>query len=219
MRSKLITVIVPCWNYGMFLRECLNSLLAQTVLPAKIIIANDCSTDDSHDIAQEYLDFYPGQFVLMENTERLGTIANENQASEYVGTPWMFYLDADDKLDKTYIEKCEKIINESDDNLMVVYSDMMKFGLWEGVWPVADWDPEALRSGNYINGHSVFRTGVFRAIGKLKEGPGFEDHQMWVDMMDFDKAFYGVHIPEPLVWYRRHDRGHRTDKTDLTTRA
>ena len=216
-QTNKITVIVPCWNYGMFLRECLDSILASTVLPHEIIVADDCSSDDSQQIGVEY-GLKHRLVKPMRNMERLGTVANENQAAKFVSTPWMFFLDADDKIDPTYIEKVLKVIDERDEKLMVVYSDMQKFGLWDGVWAVSEWDPVALRTGNYINGHSVLRKDLFDRIGGLKDNGNFEDHQMWVDMMDLDKEFYGVHIPEALIWYRRHDFGHRTDKSDITKR-
>ena len=222
MRSDLISVIVPSWNYGCFLEECLASLTGQTLQPAEIIIADDCSSDNTPQIS---IDFKHAQaqegasVMLLRNAVRLGTIENENRAARRVRTPWFFYLDADDKLDATYIEKCEAVIKRSDENLFVVYSDMKKFGLWDGDWVCSDWDREALRQGNYINGHSVLRKDLFEKVGGLKDNGHFEDHWMWVEMMDLNPAFYGVHIPELLVWYRRHDRGHRTDHTDLPTRS
>lgn len=217
MRTDKITVIVPCWNYGMFLRECLDSLLAQSVLPHEIIIADDASTDDSPQIAVEYSMEHSFIRPLRSMTRR-GTIINENEAAKQVRTEWMFFLDADDKLDPTYIEKVLQAIESRDDKLFVVYSDMRKFGLWEGNWVVSDWNREALRQGNFINGHSVFRKDLFDRIGGLKDNGHFEDHWMWVEMMELDPAFYGVRIPEPLVWYRRHDYGHRTDNSDISKR-
>lgn len=218
MRSELITVIVPCWNYGLFLRECLDSVLSQTLQPAKIVFTDDHSTDDSVAIALEYQKQFAPLPILLNETRR-GTIINENDAAKYVDTPWFFYLDADDKLDPTYIEKCEAVIKRSDEKLFVVYSDMKKFGLWDGDWVCSEFDRNALRQGNFINGHSVLRKDLFDRIGGLKDNGHFEDHWMWVEMMDLDPDFYGVRIPEMLVWYRRHDRGHRTDHTDVTIRA
>lgn len=213
-----ITVIVPCWNYGMFLEECLDSLVNQTVKPAKIIIANDASTDDTLAIANRYKEHFPELFVILTQEKRVGTIKNENSAAELVDTPWMFFLDADDKVKKDYIEKVLKVIENNDEFLFVVYSDMVKFGNWEGVWNVAEFNRGALFTGNYINGHSVFKTNLFRQVGGLKDNGNFEDHQLWVDIMNLDERYYGKRIPEALVWYRRHDHGHRTDKNDIDKR-
>lgn len=225
MKTDKITVIIPCWNYGMFLRECLDSVLAQTVKPGHIIFADDCSTDNSLDIANEYFtragegEFGDIRFTIQHNVERLGTIGNENRAAGSVGSPWLFFLDADDKIEPTYIEKALEVIGSHNENLMVVYSDMLKFGNWEGVWVCAEWNREQLRVGNFINGHSLLRKDLFDRIGGLKDNGHFEDHWMWVEMMDLDPALYGVRIPEPLVLYRRHDYGHRTDHSDIGKRS
>lgn len=217
-RTDKISVIIPCWNYGMFLKECIESVLAQTVLPHQIIIADDNSTDRSRHIATEYALEYPDLITVLLNERQYGTIENENRASQEVETEWMFFLDADDKIDPTYIEKGLKAMEEHGEKLAIVYSDMMKFGLWDGVWATSDWNPEALRTGNYINGHAFIRVSVFREIGGLRDTGSYEDHQMWVDMIDLKKEYYGLRIPEALVYYRRHDYGHRTDKTDLEKR-
>ena len=218
-QTNRVTVIVPCWNYGMFLKECIDSILAQTILPFEIIIANDCSTDNTQEIAETYQTERPELFTVINNKFRFGTIGNENNASELVKTEWFFYVEADDKIEPTYIEKALNVIDKSDEKLAIVYSDMLKFGLWDGVWITSDWNPEALRTGNYINGHSFIRTSVFKEIGGLRDTGSYEDHQMWVDMLDLNKGYYGVRIPEPLVLYRRHDKGHRTDRDDIAKRS
>lgn len=220
MRSNITTCIVVNWNYGMFLRECLDSIINQTVQPQRIIIADDASTDSSHGIIAEYAERYPGFIVPIINLMRVGTIANENAAAELVDTKYMFYMDADDTAEPTYLEKCERVImNANDDKLAIVYSDMMKFGDWSGLWAVIDWDPISLRQGNYINGHSVVLKKAFDSVGGLRDTGGFEDHQLWVDLIDKDPSYYGVHIPEPLINYRRHRFGHRTGNTDINTRS
>src|SRR3990167_5972559 len=125
-----VSVIIPNWNYGMFLREAIESVLKQTLLPKQIIITDDCSTDESRDIIQEYCAKYPFLVVAILNPERYGTIKNENDAMGVVTAPWAFYLDADDYVDPTYIEKAVQVIEDHYDKLAIVYSDMMKVGNW-----------------------------------------------------------------------------------------
>lgn len=217
-KTNKVSCVLVNWNYGMFLRECLDSLVNQTVIPDKIILSDDNSTDSSKQIFEEYIERYPDLFIKSYNDTRLGTIPNENKGALLVETPYFFFMDADDTLDLTYVEKCLRIFETRDDKCVIVYSDMMRFGNWSGVWAVIDWDSEALRQGNYINGHSMMLAQAFRDIGGLRDTGGFEDHQMWVDFLDLNRDYYGVHIPEALVNYRRHNYGHRTNKTDIETR-
>ena len=223
IKTDQITVLITNWNYGCFLREAIDSVLAQTVLPARIIIADDGSTDESLSIENEYVHAYPDLIMINRQEKRGGLCKNLNDSIKHVETPFFCALAADDKFAPTYIEKALEKISSNDEKLFVVYSDMIKFGNWDGIWAVIDWDEQALRQGNYINGHSVIRKSIFDEVGGYRtEVNGnesfFEDYYLYVDIINLNKGYYGVHIPEPLVFYRRHDRGHRTDQTDLTTR-
>ena len=52
MNQGLISVIVPCYNQGIYLKETIQSALASTYRPLEIIIINDGSTDDSLELAR-----------------------------------------------------------------------------------------------------------------------------------------------------------------------
>jgi glycosyltransferase involved in cell wall biosynthesis len=199
----------------MFLRECLDSLLEQTHLPHKIIITDDNSTDNSLEIAKEYEQMFPDIVQVIYNEERLGTIENENRATEFIDTEWFFFLDADDYIHPEYIEKCVQVAEKGVDKLAVVYSDMMRVGNWSGLWKMKPWDVNELRASNYINGHSLIKTSVFRELGRLVEHPT-EDWHLWLRMAD--AGYHGAYIPEPLIYYRRHNHGHRTDGSDIIKR-
>lgn len=220
MQTNEITVIITNWNYGMFLKEAIESVLNQTVCPKEIIIADDGSTDNSLEIETEYLKNYPELIRLSRQDTRRGLCNNLNTAIATVTTPFFCSLAADDKFDPTYIEKALKVIHEkNDDKLFVVYCDMIKFGNWDGLWTVMDWDEAHLRQGNYINGHAVISKRIFDEVGGYRtEVNGsqhfFEDYYLYIDIINLNKGYYGVRIPEALVWYRRHDQGHRTDNTD-----
>lgn len=224
MNTDKATVIITNWNYGMFLREAIESVLAQTMLPKEIIIADDASTDGSLEIAQEYVDKYPDLFrIARVAPTRAGLPKNLNFAVSLVETPWFCALAADDKFKPTYIERCAEFF-DSDARLAIIYSDMEKFGNWSGVWQVSDWNEDILRAGNYINGHAFIKKSVFDEVhGYRPEVNGsqdfFEDFFLWIDIIDLKKGYYGRRVPEPLVMYRRHDFGHRTDRTDITKRS
>lgn len=53
-RYAKISVIVPIYNVEKYLRKCLDSLVSQTYSDLEIILVNDCSTDSSLEICQEY---------------------------------------------------------------------------------------------------------------------------------------------------------------------
>ena len=53
--NPVVSVIIPCYNYGHFLTEAINSVLAQTFQEWECIIVNDGSTDCTEKVANEYV--------------------------------------------------------------------------------------------------------------------------------------------------------------------
>ena len=47
-----VDIVVPCYNYGRYLRQCVDSLLTQEGVDVRVLIIDDCSTDDSPEIAR-----------------------------------------------------------------------------------------------------------------------------------------------------------------------
>lgn len=52
--GNLVSVIVPIYNAELYLQECLDSILIQTYRPLEVVLFNDCSTDDSFNIANNW---------------------------------------------------------------------------------------------------------------------------------------------------------------------
>jgi len=76
-----VSVVIPCFNYGRFLSQAVDSVLAQTLAPQELVIVNDGSTDDTLAIAQSYADQHDHIRVLditnrdMPNALNAGLIA------------------------------------------------------------------------------------------------------------------------------------------------
>ena len=168
MQTEKLTVVITNWNYGMFLREAIESVLAQTVLPKQIIFADDGSTDNSIEIYREYMEKYPNLFRLSAVTHRQGLPENLRRSADLVQTEWVCFLAADDLFKPTYIERCAEFF-DSDPRLAILYSDMQKFGNWDGIWQVSEWNEDILRRGNYINGHACFRMQAYRDAGGYRK--------------------------------------------------
>ena len=69
-----ISCIVPNYNHESFLRERLDSILAQTRLPDEVILLDDCSTDGSRDILREYAALHP-RLMRFSRRLRLGVVS------------------------------------------------------------------------------------------------------------------------------------------------
>lgn len=97
--SNLITVIVPVYNVELYIEECLESLVSQTVQFDEIILINDGSTDKSHLICEEYCQKYPYLRLIDQMNKGLGETRNIG-ISQARGD-YIVFVDADD-----YVEAC-----------------------------------------------------------------------------------------------------------------
>jgi len=90
-----IDVIVPCYNYGRYLQDCVSSVLSQDGCDARILIVDDCSTDDSlataHAIASG-----DARVEVLGHPVNLGLNATINDGIDWVSAPYMLVLSADD---------------------------------------------------------------------------------------------------------------------------
>lgn len=96
MSSKpLISVIVPVYNAGPYLRECLDSLAAQTVGDIEVICIDDGSTDSSGAICREYAGRNPGMFRYIYKENEGQAVARNIGLDAATGT-YIAFSDADD---------------------------------------------------------------------------------------------------------------------------
>ncbi len=73
MREPLpyrITIVVPSYNQGVFIRETLRSLVDQQYPNLEVIVQDGGSTDGAVEIAQEFVERYPGTFLLHVQKDR-----------------------------------------------------------------------------------------------------------------------------------------------------
>ena len=99
-RQINVSVITPCYNGARFLAQTLASVLEQTRPPLEVLVVDDGSTDDSATIAES---FGPPVRVIRQPNQG-ESVARNRALSEARGTHVLF-LDADDLLEKTSLER------------------------------------------------------------------------------------------------------------------
>lgn len=102
-RHAKISVIVPVYNVEKYLRKCLDSLSAQTYPNLEIILVNDCSTDSSLEICQEYQQKYP-QIKLFSNDKNRGLSYSRNKGVKEATGSYLGFIDSDDYVPLNYYE-------------------------------------------------------------------------------------------------------------------
>jgi glycosyltransferase involved in cell wall biosynthesis len=104
--SPLVSIGVPVYNGGPFLRECLDSILEQTYANWECIIVNNCSKDDTLEIAQEYAN-KDKRFSVIDNKDFLNVMQNWNETYAHVSphTEYFKIVPADDWLFPEFLEE------------------------------------------------------------------------------------------------------------------
>lgn len=100
----MTSIIVPIYNAAAYLRQCLDSLQAQTVTDWEAILVDDASTDDSADIAAEYVQ-KDARFCLLQQAYNQGQSAARNRGLAQAKGEYIAFLDSDDWWDKDYLEQ------------------------------------------------------------------------------------------------------------------
>lgn len=91
----MVTVVTVSYNSGRFIRDTLDSVLAQDFADFEYIIADDASTDDTWEIISGYKD---ARIVAYRNEGNLGEYANRNKAIGLAKGRYLFFVDGDDIL-------------------------------------------------------------------------------------------------------------------------
>lgn len=196
-----VSVIVPCFNYGRFLAETVESVLVQTLPPHQIIVVDDGSTDDTAEVAARYADRI--QFIQQENR---GVSAARNNGIDNATGNWLAFLDADDVWEPEFLARLRPICI---DNPLpaIVFTDYRTFGTVDGLQHPSDslrtWDPEKYLLSPYIS--------VMPSATVVRAGFGVRFPE-WAGSHDEDAIFFNdvAHlgpvrcVAEPLMRYRKH---------------
>lgn len=111
--SKL-SIIVPVYNTANKLSKCLDSLVNQTIKDIEIIIVNDGSTDNSEEIINQYKEKY-SNLIKYYKKENEGVAKTRNFGIEKANSDYILFVDSDDYIDITLIEKLKPYINRNID--------------------------------------------------------------------------------------------------------
>lgn len=116
-KNNVLSVIIPIYNAEIYLEECLNSVLNQSMKEIEIICVNDGSTDNSYDILKRYQEKYKN--IVLINQENQGvnaarSIGLKNATGEYIA-----WVDADDYVEKNMYEKMYKLAKKSNLDIVI----------------------------------------------------------------------------------------------------
>lgn len=105
--NPLVSICIPTYNGAKYLKECLDSVLAQTFDDFEVLLVDDGSSDNTVAIAREYAD-RDKRVRVQQNDRNLGLVNNWNRCVEFARGEWIKFLFQDDFMKETCIEKLLK---------------------------------------------------------------------------------------------------------------
>ena len=110
MESSLISVVIPAYNAGCFLPDCLDSLVKQKYTNWEAVLVDDGSTDDSLAICEEYA--RKDSRIRVFHKENGGVSRARNYGIEKARGGWITFMDADDTISSDYFpEKLDQDVD------------------------------------------------------------------------------------------------------------
>ena len=104
-----ISIYIPAYNAEKTIKECIDSILAQTIKPKKILIINDNSNDKTMDILLSYGD----KIEIINNKKNMGVGYGRNLAVNHLQTKYIASIDADVELTKNWTKI---LVSKSEEN-------------------------------------------------------------------------------------------------------
>jgi glycosyltransferase involved in cell wall biosynthesis len=105
-----IDVIIPSYNYGSFLDQCVDSVLSQVGVDVRVLIIDDASPDDTAAVAAALARSDP-RVTFVRHSDNKGHIATYNEGIEWASADYMLILSADDYLLPGALERATNLMN------------------------------------------------------------------------------------------------------------
>lgn len=219
----LVTIGVPSYNNAAYVIKTLNSAIDQTYNNIELIIIDDCSTDNSYQIIENWREENNVNIQMFRNETNLGISKTMNLLLKYATGKYFQKLDADDILLNDKIEKQVSILENSGTDVALAYADILlmdeRDDLIEECYlkrigstgKVGDDVFLSLLNKNHIPCTSVLlKTTILKNEGGFNENLDlYEDWDLWLRL---SLKYHFKYIHEPLSYYRIHKDSQMLDE-------
>ncbi|WP_372757806.1 glycosyltransferase family 2 protein [Mariniflexile sp.] len=210
MQPKL-SIIITCYNLGLYLEEALASVLNYSSKEQiEIIVVNDGSTDDLTINALKRIEQkFPEIYILNQDNQGLAKARNNGIAMS--NGKYIIPLDADNKLRHAFISQSISLF-DLDASIDVIYGDAQFFGNKNSIWRNKKLDITEMLLSNHIDACAAFRKSTWDKVGRYDESMpimGFEDWDLWLRMLVQGCGFF--YSEEVYFDYRVRDNSMLSD--------
>lgn len=218
----LLSVIVPCYNYGRYLNDCINSLIGgptslgeaagQTLQSFEVIVVDDASTDETPEIMSELCDLTKGIRGYRLDTNQ-GTAHTLNYGIERAVGQFITFLSADDMREPWSLEALVRSCQAHPHSF--AYDDVWLFFHNKRVkqWSMEDYDFESLIYKNQVHAGIVYPKQAWQEVGGY---PGImnDGREDWAFNVALGvHGWCGEHIRQYGYLYRRENQNRSLTNT------
>ncbi|MBW4695443.1 MAG: glycosyltransferase [Lyngbya sp. HA4199-MV5] len=201
----VVSIISSFFNAHQYFEETFQSVINQTFQNFEWIMVDDCSSDPAAIALFQRLPTKSSKIKTLQHDVNQGLSAGRNTAIAHAQGKYFFFIDLDDLIDPTYIEKCVLFL-ETHPDFSIVNSYSVGFQAQEYWWHHEFDQPARFIEQNWVTGRLLYRKSDFDRLG------GFDaDLKVYGDWERWLKAIVngqkGWTIPEYLDCYRRTDSG------------
>jgi glycosyltransferase involved in cell wall biosynthesis len=211
--APTVSFVVPCYKLAHLLGECLSSIMSQSYGHFEALILDDCSPDNTPEVARS---FHDPRVVHIRNERNLGHLRNYNHGIELARGKYIWLISADDRLRRSYI--LERYIKVMEANPRVGYACCPAISLdksdeahlegsvssRDAVFSGRTFARKLLERGNFVIAASgMVRRECYEKLGTFPlDLPYAGDWYLWcLFALHYDVAYFS----EPMVNYRQHD--------------
>jgi glycosyltransferase involved in cell wall biosynthesis len=210
--SGLLTVLIPNFNYGSYIERAIGSVFEQDYPSIELIVVDDGSKDDSVAVIEKALagDHRLARSELIAFKRNRGKLAALNAALEVTTGEYAIILDSDDYLARNYATRCIaelEAAREHDAKIGFVYTDCT---LIDDNDRFIDRGRSTMFDAGLVDRLSFLPEPALTLTEALKSAAPFDEsirratkHHKWRRIVAGGWA--GLHIAEPLFFYRMHD--------------
>jgi len=221
-----VDVIVPCYKYARYLRECVESILGQSLTDVRVLIIDDASPDHTPEVAAE-LTARDKRVEYRRHSVNHGHIATYNEGLDWAAGDYTLLLSADDLLTPGALLRAVRLM-DAHPEVGFVYGRAIVFNTGESlpqpgtvsgecewqIWDGFDWLEAMCEScdNSIYSPEAIVRTRLQRELGGFREElPHTGDWEMWmrfaahaaVGILDADQAFHRLHGHNMNLMYQR----------------
>jgi glycosyltransferase involved in cell wall biosynthesis len=198
-----VGIVVPCYRHGIFLDECIESIKAQTLAPARVVVVDDGSDDPETVEGIGRLDDDPEVEVIRQPSNR-GPSAARNRALEVLDTSYVLPIDADDKLLPDALERMLARLEAAPEDVGFVYPHAQHFGNRNDYVRLPAYNLWLLLRENYCPAPALFDRRLFGEHGVRYPEEILVGHEDWDLILQLaERGVFGIHADGPTFLYRR----------------